>query len=119
MTETHQLIKHTRVQRPLPPPTLPQLLVVVVQALPMRAELLQARLVHVIQHARGAAGDLATLAQAICLALAIGLGLALHVVVIVGFAAGADEEGGAEERGRGGADFGHRGDRGGEGRGVD
>lgn len=38
------------------------------------------------------------------------LGLALHEVVIVGGAAGADEEGGAEQRRGRGANLGHFGD---------
>ena len=71
----------------------------------MPPELRQARLVHVVEHASRTARDLAALFQAVELALAVGLGLAVHVVVIVGLAAGADEVGGAEERGGGGADF--------------
>ena len=71
----------------------------------MSPELGQARLVHVVEDTRRTARDLAALFQAVELALAVGLGLAVHVVVIVGLAAGADEVGGAEERGGGGADF--------------
>lgn len=85
----------------------------------MLPELLQTVLVDVVQHARGTARHLPPFPQAVGLARAVGRGLALHEVVIVGFAAGADEEGGAEQRGGGGSDLLDLGDRVGEGRGVD
>lgn len=71
----------------------------------MPPELRQARLVHIVQHTSRAARDFATLLQTLELALAVGLGFAVHVVVIVGFAACSNEEGGAEEGCGGGADF--------------
>ena len=46
---TYQVVEHTLVQRPLPLPALPQLLVAVVQAFPVLAELSQAVLVDVLQ----------------------------------------------------------------------
>jgi hypothetical protein len=46
---TYQVVEHTLVQRPLPFPALPQLLVAVVQAFPVLAELSQAVLVDVLQ----------------------------------------------------------------------
>lgn len=49
---TYQIVKHALVQRPLPPPTLPELLVVVVQALPVLAELVEAGLVNVFEAVR-------------------------------------------------------------------
>lgn len=56
---TYQIVKYTLVQRPFPPPALPQLLIVVVEALPVLAELLKAGLVDILepidpfcQHAR-------------------------------------------------------------------
>ena len=103
--KTHQLIKHTPIQLPLIPPALPQLLIVRIQTLPMLAELLQTLPIHVVQHARRAARHLAPFLEALGLAFAVGERLAVHVVVIVGFAAGPDEEGGAEEGSGGGADF--------------
>lgn len=48
-------------------------------------------------HTGGASGDLAALLQAVDLSPAIGIGLAHHKVVIVGLAAGADEERGGEQ----------------------
>jgi len=65
-------------------------------------------------HAGGTAGDLAALLHAVELAAAIGLGLAHHVVIVVGLAAGADEEGGAEEGRRAGSELLDLGDVGGQ-----
>lgn len=48
---THQILKDAFVQLPLFWPALPQLLVVVVEALPMRTERLQAALVDVVNAA--------------------------------------------------------------------
>ena len=56
-------------------------------------------------HAGGAAGDLAALLQALELAAAVSLGLAHHVVIVVGLAAVADEEGSAQEGRRTGAEL--------------
>jgi len=127
-SSTYQVVEHTLVQRPLKLPALPQLLVVVVEALPVLAELCQAVLVHVVQpvasvrkrscsrkascsdspiffsilwmyvHAGCASCDLATLPQAIQLSPSIRLGLALHVVIVVGLAAGSNEEARAHKR---------------------
>lgn len=49
MDVTYQVVEHTLVQRPLEFPALPQLLVAVVQAFPVLAELGQAVLVDVLQ----------------------------------------------------------------------
>jgi hypothetical protein len=46
---TYQVVEHALVQRSLELPALPELLVVVVEALPVLAELCQAVLVHVVQ----------------------------------------------------------------------
>jgi len=127
---TYQVVEHTLVQRPLELPALPQLLVVVVETLPVLAELCQAVLVHVVQpvvrvrnnscsrnifdsirrmlsssfrvyvHAGCASCDLATLPQAVQLSPSVRLGLALHVVIVVGLAAGSNEEARAHERRR-------------------
>lgn len=96
-------------------PTLPQLLIIILQTIPMPPELLQAVLINVLQHARGAAGHFPALAHAVEFAAAVGFGLAHHVVIVVGFAAGADEVGGAEEGGGGCTDFVDGRDGGGEG----
>lgn len=56
-------------------------------------------------HARGAAGDSASLLQAVHLSVAGLLGLALHVVIVVLAASGANEEGGGQQRSRAGTDF--------------
>ena len=45
----YQVVEHALVEGPLELPALPQLLVVVVEALPVLAELCQAVLVHVVQ----------------------------------------------------------------------
>jgi hypothetical protein len=128
---TYQVVKHTLVQRPLPFPALPELLVAVVQALPVLAELGQAVLVDVLQpdflsqkklvippislsyflhllsdsgayvHAGCASCDLATLPQAVQLSPSVRLRLALHVVIVVGLAARSNEEARAHKRCRG------------------
>jgi len=85
--------------------------VVVVEALPVLAELLEAVLVDVFDDARRAPGDPAALLEALELALARVLLLALHEVVVVRPAAGADEEGRRHERRRGGANLLDRRDR--------
>lgn len=56
-------------------------------------------------HAGGASGHFPALPHALELAPPVRLRLAEHVVVVEGAAAGADEVGGAEERGGGRADF--------------
>merc|ERR1719487_2756969 len=114
-----QIVKHALVQRPLPPPTLPELLVVVVQALPVLAELVEAGLVDILEDAARTPRDLPSFSQTVHLALAIALVLAVHVVVIVRLAAGADEVAGAQQRGGGSTDLGDLGDVVGEGGGVD
>lgn len=109
-----QLLKHTLIQPPLQTSALPQLLVVVVQTLPVLPEFLQTILVDVVQHAGGTPRDLPSLLEAVCLAIAVRLGLAVHEIVIVGFASCTNEEGCGEERRRGGPDFLDLGDRIGE-----
>ena len=69
-------------------------------------------------HTRRTSRDLSTLPHAIHFALSICVCLANHIVIIVGLASGTDEVGSAEERSGAGADFGHFGDRVGEGSGV-
>lgn len=134
---TYQLVKHTLVQRPLVCPAVPQLLVVVLQALPMAAELLQAVVVDVLDptplisavsnltlcianvHARGATSDLATLLHALKLSPAVRLSLAHHVVVIVSLASCADKERSAQKGSGGGAELLDLGDVIGQRSGVD
>ena len=95
----------------------------VLQALPVGAELGQTVLVDVLDpiaqsvthphhphirrdiHARRAPRHLAALFHAVQLAPAVGLGLAHHVVIVVGFAPGTDEERGAEEGRRAGTEL--------------
>lgn len=115
----YQILVNTLVELPLGGAALPELVVVVVEALPVGAELLQAGLVDVVDDAPGAAGDAAALLQALKLALARVLRLALHVVIVVVAAAGADEEGGREEGGRRRAELLDLGDRVRKGGGVD
>lgn len=146
---THQVVKNTLVQQTLGLAALPELLVVVLKALPVVAELVEAVLVEVLQpvcktlvsavqfarctllplqdslavrgrlHAGGASGNLPALLHAVQLAGAVGLGLAEHVVVIVGLASRADEEGGGQKRGGAGADLLDLGDVVGQRGGVD
>lgn len=85
----------------------------------MLAELLQTALVDIINHAGSTSRDLPSLLQTLGLALAVGLVFAVHEVIVVGFAAGADEEGGGEQGSGGGADFRDLGDIVWEGSGVD
>lgn len=118
-TKDSQLLKNTRVQIPLRSPTLPKLLVVIIQALPVRPERVQALPVDILQHARRTARNLPSFLQTFRLALAVGLGFAVHEIIVVGFASCADEEGCGEERGGGGADLGDFGDGVGERSGVD
>lgn len=85
----------------------------------MLAELIQTFPVHVFEHAGGTACHLPPFFQTLHLALAVRLGFAVHVVVIVRFAACANEEGGTEERSGGGADFCDLGEGVGKGGGVE
>lgn len=108
----------------------------VLEALPVAAELVKALLVDVADaakcqrfllgariraalHARRTSGDLATLLHALKLSPAVGLGLAHHVVIVVGLASRADEERGAEKRGRTGSELLDLGDVVGQRGGVD
>ena len=50
--KTHQLLKHALVERFLDLATLPELLIVVVEAQPVLPELLQTVLVHIVQTVR-------------------------------------------------------------------
>jgi hypothetical protein len=70
-------------------------------------------------HARRAPRHLTALLHAVQLAPAVGLGLAHHVVIVVGLAPGTNEEGGAEEGCRAGAELLDLGDVVGERGGVD
>lgn len=128
---------------------MPELLVVVLQTLPVVAELVEAVLVDVFQpvgrkfvsaihsakylpvhlymplstpgclHAGSASGDLPAFLHAVELAGAVGLGLAHHVVVIVRLAPGADEERSGQKRSGTGANFLDLGDVVGQRGGVD
>lgn len=90
---TYQVLVDTLVELPLILAALPQLVVVVVKALPVLAELVEAVLVDVLDDAGGAPGDPSALLEALELSLAGVLVLALHKVVIERAASGADEEG--------------------------
>lgn len=63
MPDTYQVLVDTLVELPLGRSALPQLVVVVVKALPVLAELFEAALVDILDHAAGAAGDAASLPQ--------------------------------------------------------
>ena len=63
--------------------------------------------------------NFSTLPHAIHFTLSICVCLAHHIVIIVGLTSGTDKVGSAEERSGAGADFGHFGDRVGEGGCVD
>jgi len=95
---------------------------VVLKALPVGAELVEAFLVDVANaakssaflsghridfslHARCTPGDLAALLHALKLSPAVGLGLAHHVVIVVGLASRADEKRGAEKGRRTGTEL--------------
>lgn len=93
-------------------------MVVVLEAGPVAAELLEAALVDVVDDAAGAARHPPTLLEALELALARVLVLALHVVIVVVLAPRTDEERGREQGGRAGADLFDFGDRVREGRRV-
>lgn len=84
----------------------------------MPPKLVQAVFVDVLEHARGAAGDLAAFAHTFEFAAAVGVGLAFHVVIVEKTATGTDEVGGAEEGCGGGADLVDGGDGGGQWGGV-
>ena len=97
----------------------------VLQTLPVDAELRQTILIDVLDtaalvshpsyihrldfrelvHASGTSCDLATFLHALQLAPAVRLGLAHHVVIVEGLAPCADEEGGAEKRRRASSDL--------------
>ena len=95
----------------------------VLETLPVGAELGQTVLVDVLDpipqsitcclvciygrnvHARRASRHFAALFHTVQLAPAIGLGLAHHVVIVVGLAPRADEEGSAEKGGGAGAEL--------------
>lgn len=100
-----QLLKYTLVHLPLFRPAVPELLVVVLQTLPVGAELLEAVFIDVLDDARCTPRDLAAFLHALQLSPAVCLGLAHHVVVIVGLASCANEEGGAEQGRRTGAEL--------------
>lgn len=80
----------------------------------MLPKLLQTALIYIINHARRTPRNLPSFLQTFDFAAAVGEGFAVHEVVIVGFAAGADEVGCAEQGRGGGAEFFDFGDVGGE-----
>lgn len=75
---------------------MPQLLVVIVQTLPVFPELLKAVLIDIIQHTSCTSRDLPPFLHTLHLPLPMRLGLALHVVIIVCTAPCSNEEGCAE-----------------------
>lgn len=85
----------------------------------MLSELLQAALVDVVNHAGGASRDLPALLQTLCFALAIRQIFAVHEIIVVRFAACADEEGCREQRCRRGSNLWDLGDAVRKGSGVD
>lgn len=100
-----QIIKNTLVQTPLELPTLPELLVVVIQALPVLSKLVYAALVDVFDYGSSATRDFPALFQAFDLAFAVGLIFTHHEVVIVRFAASANEIACGEQRCRRGTNL--------------
>lgn len=135
-THTHQLVEHALVQPPLLRSAVPELLVVVLKALPVRAELVKALLVNVADaakcqhfsqtfgfwsslHAGRTPGDLTALLHALELSPTVGLSLAHHVVIVVGLASCADEKGGTEKGRRTGTELLDLGDVVGQRGGVD
>lgn len=59
----------------------------------MLSKLLQTALVDVVNHAGSASRDLPALLETLSLTLAVRQVLAVHKIIVVGFAARADEEG--------------------------
>lgn len=107
---SYQFVEDTGVKSHLGPAALPELVVVVLETLPVGLELVKAVGVDVLDavmgqyllinsrvnckgniHASGTARHLPALLQAVDLPAAIGLGLALHEVVIEGLAAVSNE----------------------------
>jgi len=98
--------EHTLVEHTLGRAALEELVVRVLQALPVQPELVQAVLVDVVEHRDRASGDAAALLETVC-GVALRVLFALHEVVVVGPAAGANEVGGRLQRGARGTHFGY------------
>lgn len=103
-----EVVEHALVERALGRAALVELVVAVLKALPVGAELVETMLVDVVKHRNSAPGDATTLLQAVSRVSAAVL-LALHEVVIVGATASTDEVRSRLQRSAGGTDFGHSG----------
>lgn len=103
-----KLVEHALVERALGRTALVELVVSVLQALPVGAELVEALLVDVVKHGNSAPGDATTLLEAVSGVSAAVL-LALHEVVVVGAAAGTDEVRSRHQRSTGSTNFRHSG----------
>jgi hypothetical protein len=91
MSCADQFLEDTCVQLALKFPALPELVVVVVQACPVRPECVEAVFGDIVQHRCSAAGYFPALPQTINLALAICLSLTEHEVIVVCLASCTDE----------------------------
>lgn len=87
-----QFVKYTGIEQLFRSPTVPQLLIVVVQTLPVFSELLEAVLIDVVKHTSSTPRNLPPLFHTLHLPLPVRLRLALHVVIIVGTAPRSNEE---------------------------
>jgi hypothetical protein len=115
---TYQFVEDAAVQLLLGTTAVEKGLVVVLQAVDVSLELLHAVGVDVLDNTGSAAGNLATLLQAVEFTAAVRLVLALHVVIVESLAAGADGEGSASKECRCGTNFLDLGDVVGHRRGV-
>lgn len=105
-----ELGEHTLVEQSLGLSAATQLVVVLLQTLPVESELVEAGLVDVLDDGDGTSGDSSALLQAVDLASALGLFSAQHKVIVVGLALGANEVGCRQEGGGGGSDLDNVGD---------
>lgn len=85
-----ELVENTLAQQLFGRAAARELVVLLLEASPVQAELVEAVLVDVFKNGNSAAGDAAALFQAVDLAGAGGLLLAEHVVVVIWQAAGAN-----------------------------
>lgn len=93
-----QLLKNAVVQFHLRLPALEEVVVVVLQTLPVGVELFQAVGIDILDHTGSATRNLPTLLQTLHLPSSISVGLALHVIIIVGSASVPDKERRASQR---------------------
>lgn len=82
-----------------------ELVVVLLQTLPVESELVETALVDVLNDGDGTSGDSSALLETVDGAGALGLFSAQHEVIVVRLALGANEVGCRQERSRGGSDL--------------